>query len=140
MSLEELVRQRLNSDGLSRLFGIRVTQISPGSARAEMELREGLTNLFGSAHGGAIFSLADQAGAAACNSLGRPAVAMHMSIHYLRAPRMGDRLIAEAKVVHKGSRMGLGQIFVRDSAGELIARSDQTFYILDRDLEEMLGA
>ena len=55
------------------------------------------TNSNGSAHGGAIFSLADRAFAGAVNSKGRVAVAMEMKINYLSPVWAGDVLQARAR-------------------------------------------
>lgn len=138
MELERIL-DRLNNCGLSRLMGIAVTDLSPGFARATMKLKEEMANLFGSAHGGAIFSLADQASSAAGISLGRPAVAIQMNIHYLATPRVGEELTAEARVTHSGRRFGLIEGEIKDPSGQVITRSEQTFYFLDKSMEEFLG-
>jgi acyl-CoA thioesterase len=72
-------------------------------------------------HGGAIFSLADAAFAAAGNSHGQTAVALSMTIHYLAATQPGSRLVAEAQELRRGNRTGFYQITVKMESGELIA-------------------
>ena len=62
------------------------------------------TNSNGSAHGGAIFSLADRAFASVVNSRGRVAVAMEMKINYLSPVWAGDVLRASARIIKEGKK------------------------------------
>ena len=135
----DLVLEKINNDGFSRLTGMKIIEASPGYAKATMSLSNIHGNLFGSVHGGAIFSLADQTAAAAMNSLGKPAVAIHMSINYLAPPQMGEELIAEARALHKSRRIGVSEVELKNSKGELLARCDQTVYFLDKTFDEMFG-
>jgi acyl-CoA thioesterase len=68
-----------------------------------------------------IFSLADAAFSAACNSQGIPAVALSMTINYVQAPPPGTQLVAEASAVRQGRRAGFYNVVVSDSAGRLVA-------------------
>lgn len=135
----DLVLEKINNDGFSRAIGMKVFEVSPGYAKGTMSLSNIHGNLFGSVHGGVIFSLADQTAAAAMNSLGRPAVAIHMSINYLAPPQMGEELIAEARAVHKSQRIGVSQVELKNPKGELLARCDQTVYFLDKSFDEMFA-
>ena len=71
-------------------------------------------------HGGAVFTLADLAFAAACNSHGRVAVAIHCSISYIKAAQ-GDVLQAEAQEVSAGPKIGTYSIRITDGTGEIVA-------------------
>ena len=61
----------------------------------------------------AIFSLADYAFAHACNFGDNVAVAIQVSINFLKPSVEGDNLIAEATRVSDGKTMGLYQVTVR---------------------------
>lgn len=135
--LFQLVMEKLNGDGFSRGLGLRVTEVDRGYAVARMPFDERHTNLFGMAHGGAIFSLADQAAAAAGASLGKPAVAINMSINYLKTPAIGEELVAEARVISHSNKIGWSEVEVKDGSGQVIAKSTQMIYRLDKSFDEM---
>lgn len=65
------------------LIGTRILSISPEEVQMEMDLGDKLNGL-GIGHGGAVFSLADEAFAIAANQGEFPQVAMSASIKYLK--------------------------------------------------------
>lgn len=65
------------------LIGTRILSISPEEVQVEMDLDDKL-NGFGIGHGGAVFSLADEAFAIAANQGEFPQVAMSANIKYLK--------------------------------------------------------
>jgi acyl-CoA thioesterase len=71
---------------------------------------DGLTNALGTVHGGAIFSLADQAFALAANSRGEPQVALNASITYMK-PGRGD-LVARARKVEENRTTSVYEVQV----------------------------
>src|SRR5512140_1420910 len=91
------IRKHLENDQFAKSLGIELVELREGYARCEMAVTETMLNAHGSAHGGAIFTLADFAFAAACNSYGQIAVALEVSINFLDAVKPGMHLIAEAK-------------------------------------------
>ncbi len=106
-------------------LGIEATELGPGHARAELVAGPEHTNFLGIVHGGAVFSLADAALAAASNSHDHQAVASTVTIHLLRGCRPGDRLVAEATEEHRSRRLGLYRIEVRrEPGGELVALAE----------------
>lgn len=116
------VRQRIEGDPFAKRLGIRLLDLAPGRAKLAMTLEPDMTNFHGTGHGGAIFSLADAAHAAASNSRGEVAVATHLSIHYLRPGMPGMTLVAFAQEEFREGRTALYAITVRDEAtGELLA-------------------
>jgi acyl-CoA thioesterase len=70
--------------------------------------------------GGCLFTLADFAFAAACNSHGTLAVAINASISFVAAGRPGA-LTAEAHEVALSPRLSSCTVHVRDAGGALIA-------------------
>jgi len=93
-----------------------------------------MLNFHGIPHGGAIFSLADAAFAAASNSHGTRAVALEMTVHYLAAAEAGTTLYAEAQEEKLGKRTALYRIRVTDPDGNLIASCQGLVYRRDRPL------
>jgi acyl-CoA thioesterase len=110
-------------DRYGELLGIEVVEAGEGRARATLTAGERHANFLGLVHGGAVFSLADAALAAASNSeTGTTAVATVVTIHLLRACRPGDDLVAEAEREHRGGRLALYRITVlRLPERELVA-------------------
>ena len=85
-----------NESGFARLLGMKILQASDGFARVVMDSGP-MTNPHGVVHGGAIFSLADQAFGIAANCAGIDRVAVSVHIQYI-APATG-RLEATAERV-----------------------------------------
>ena len=113
--------RKIGQDPFARWMGIELQELRPGYSRVAMTLTPQMLNFHGIPHGGAIFSLADAAFAAASNSHGQAAVALSMTIQYLAASEPGMRLVAEAQELRKGNRTGFYQITVKTEAGELVA-------------------
>jgi acyl-CoA thioesterase len=88
--------QRFNASEYAQLLGMVILKASEGYAKVTMDCA-GKMNPGGVAHGGAIFSLADQAFGIAANCCGTHRVAVSVSIQYI-APAKG-LLVAEARRV-----------------------------------------
>jgi acyl-CoA thioesterase len=86
-----------------------------------MTFTKEMENIFGMAHGGAIFALIDEAFETAGNSHGTVAVALNMNITYTAAPSSGARLRAEAREVNLTKRTASYDIRVQDEKEKLIA-------------------
>jgi len=118
--LEEL-RERLGKDPFACSLGIRVLEMGEGWAKLEMPLQHQMANFMGSIHGGAIFSLADHAFAAASNSHGTQAVALHLNITYFSVPPAGSILRAEARELHLSRRTATYGIEISTQEGNRVA-------------------
>ena len=87
-----------------------------------------MENIFGMAHGGALFALIDEAFETAGNSHGTIAVALNMNISYLAPPSLGATLTAEAKEVNRTNRTALYEIKVTEETNKLIASCQALVY------------
>jgi acyl-CoA thioesterase len=114
-------------DLFAGFVGIELIEAGDGRARARLAISDRHRNGLGLVHGGAIFTLADLAFAAAVNSRGRTAVAIHCSISYLKAAA-GDVLFAEAEEVSCGPKIAVYTIRITDATGEIIARFEGMAY------------
>ncbi|MEA3240672.1 MAG: PaaI family thioesterase [Pseudomonadota bacterium] len=131
MTDKKLTRQAIESvdrEPFARKLGIHLLDCAPGYARVEMTPTEELGNLFQMVHGGAIFSLIDEAFQVACNSHGTLAVALGLSISYLKAPAMEVSLQAETREVSRNPRIATYETTVKDESGNLIATASATAY------------
>lgn len=114
------IERYLKNDHFAAGAGIELVSVSPGQARAKMTLGPGHLNGLGTVMGGAVFTLADFAFAAASNSHGTVAVAINVSITYMKAATAGT-LWAEAREVSRSFKLGSYTVEVRDDPGDLVA-------------------
>ncbi len=94
-------------------IGCRVTRMEEGYAEAEMEIGQHHKNGVGLAHGGAIYSLADLAFAAASNSRRETAVAINATISYMR-PITSGNVRAEARETASNRKLATYMVTVYD--------------------------
>lgn len=101
------------TDSFRELLGVQVIEVKDGYAKMSMKVTKQHTNFVGVTHGGAIFSFADCAFAEAANSGDKIAVAVQVSINFLKPTVEGDLLTAEAVRVSEGKTFSLYNITVR---------------------------
>ena len=116
----ESLKRFVKNDQFAERANIELLSVSPGQARAKMTLHPYHLNGYGTVQGGAIFTLADFAFAAASNSHGNIAVAVNVSITFMKAGTAGT-LWAEAREVSKNFKLGSYTVEVKDDQGELVA-------------------
>ncbi len=117
----DTIKQRMKNEPYARKLGLGLVLLEPGRATVEMTPQAENANLFGMTHGGAIFSLIDEAFQLACNSHGTLAVALNMTVTYHRPPDMRSRLRAKAEEVHCSRKTATYAIKVVDEREALIA-------------------
>jgi acyl-CoA thioesterase len=135
MSREEII-QRISQDPFACFLGIELVELGQGYSKVSMIVGEQMLNFHGIPHGGALFSLADAAFAAASNSHGQTAVALNVGINYLAAVPVGTRLYAEATEESLGRRTALYRLAVTTEDNTLVALAHGTVY---RKKEEWLA-
>jgi acyl-CoA thioesterase len=101
------------TDHYAEAIGIRLLEAKDGYAKTALTIQKMHTNGLGFTHGGVVFSLADYAFAEACNFGDNVAVALQVSINYLKPSVEGDVLVAEATRVSNGKTTGLYQVTVK---------------------------
>ena len=101
------------NDNFKELLGIQLLEVKECYAKTQMKVTKDHVNFHGFTHGGAIFSLADCAFAEAVNFSGQTAVAVQVSINFIRPTVEGDVLTAEAVKVSEGKTFGLYNITIR---------------------------
>jgi acyl-CoA thioesterase len=118
----DLVRERLFArDHASQALGMRIAEVTPGTALLTMAVREDMLNGHQLCHGGLIATLADSAFAFACNSYNVLTVASGFAIELLAPARLGDVLSARCTEVSKAGRTGVYDTEVTNQRGERIA-------------------
>ena len=111
----------MRGDRASRMMGIEVVAIGPGSATLTMTVREDMLNGHDICHGGFITTLADSAFAFACNAYNELTVASGFDVNLLAAGKRGDVLTATAREVSKAGRTGVYDIDVQNQRGQQLA-------------------
>ena len=109
--------------------GISLHLLEDGKAKAVMEMGPNSVNPYGRLHGGAIYTLADCAGGAACRTDGRKYVTLDGTIHFIRSAT-GGTITAWASVIHRGRTTALTEIRIADQDDMLLATGDFTFFCL----------
>ena len=122
------IERRMSSEGYARKLGLRLVALSAGRAVVEMVPKGDDANIFDMVHGGAIFSLMDEAFQASCNSHGRVAVALDVNVVFHHPARPGQRLRAESREVHCSNKTGSYEIRVTDEQDTLIATCQALAY------------
>ena len=116
----ENLKRYFENDKFAARSDIELLSVSPGQARAKMTVHPHHWNGLGTVQGGAIFTLADFAFAAAANSHGTVAVAINVNITFMKAATAGT-LWAEAKEISKNFKLGSYTVEVKDDHGDLVA-------------------
>ncbi|MCK5424180.1 MAG: hydroxyphenylacetyl-CoA thioesterase PaaI [Emcibacter sp.] len=106
---------------LDKLLDIEFVNIGVGSATMRMKLTEDMVNVYGSAHGGVVFALADAVFAYACNSQNIISVASGCSIEYLAPSFPGDVLTASGEFKGGRGRQGIYDVMITNQNDQLIA-------------------
>jgi len=99
-------------DYFRELLGIKILDVKDGYSKMSLEITKEHTNFLGATHGGVIFALADCAFAEAVNFGDKRAVAVQVSINFLRPSSAGDVLTAEAIKVSEGKTFALFNITI----------------------------
>ncbi|MBI4756472.1 MAG: hydroxyphenylacetyl-CoA thioesterase PaaI [Betaproteobacteria bacterium] len=108
-------------DRAAQLLGIRIVDVGPGRARAQMKVRPDMVNGHDICHGGLIFTLADAAFAYACNSHNHNTVASGASIDFVAPAHLGETLVAVGVEQALSGRTGVYDIEVTGEGGRRVA-------------------
>jgi len=126
--VKEAIFKKVEQEPFAQKFGIRLLDLEEGYSRVEMKLTSDMENLFGMAHGGALFALIDEAFETASNSHGTLAVALNMNITYVAPPSLTGRLIAEAREFSRTQRTAVYDIKLFDDQNHLVASCQALVY------------
>ena len=106
-TIRKAILRQAAAEPFAQKFGLQLIEVQEGYAKMEMVFTPDMENMFGMAHGGAIFSLIDAAFEIASNSHGTMAVALSMNINYLASPEKGAMLTAEAREINRTKKQPL---------------------------------
>ena len=124
MTPQEFFRKDLFADKV----GVELLEIKEGYSKASLLIKEEHLNAGHRTQGGALFTLADLALAAAANSHRELAFSLSSNITFLRSSGPGDILYAEARERYAGRSTGYYQIDITNQKGELIATFESSVF------------
>jgi acyl-CoA thioesterase len=126
--LKEQFYSCVEREPFAKKFGLKLVEIGDGYSRVEMKFTRDMENLFGMAHGGALFALIDEAFETASNSHGTLAVALNMNVTFLAAATAGSTLTAEAIEINRTRKTATYEIKVRDENSTMLAACQALVY------------
>jgi acyl-CoA thioesterase len=132
--IKEAIFRRVEQEPFARKFNLKLIDLDEGYSKVSMVFTPDMENMFGKAHGGALFALIDEAFETASNSHGTLAVALNMSISYLASPSTGATLTAEAKEINRTNKTAVYDIKVVEGESRLLASCQALVYRLDKAL------
>jgi len=124
----ETLKEAAGREPYARQMGMRCVHLEPGLARVQMQTGPETANVFGLVHGGAVFSVLDEAFQLACNTHGTVTLALNVSITYVKAAAPGDVLTAEVREVASTARTATYEARVTGRDGELVAAGQTLAY------------
>ncbi|MDA0524873.1 PaaI family thioesterase [Methanococcoides alaskense] len=116
----EKIKEFFKMDKFAEYIDVKLLEVSEGYAKAKMEIHEHHLNGVGIVQGGAIFTLADFAFAAASNSHGTVAVAINANISFVTSTTSGT-LYAQARENSKNPKIATYTVDITDEEGNAIA-------------------
>ena len=122
--------KKVGEEPFAKLLDIRLKDVGEGYALCEMEYTGRMDNIYGMAHGAAIFALIDEAFEISSNSHGNIAVALNINVTYMMPPEKNTTLTAESREINRTRRTASYQITVRNNQN-LIAVCQALVYIKD---------
>lgn len=124
MSPQDFFKQ----DRFAEKAGIELMEVKSGYSKARLAITEEHLNAGHRTQGGALFTLADLALAAAANSHGILSFSLSSNITFLRGSGAGDTLYAEARERYIGRTTGYYQIDITNQRGELVATFESSVF------------
>ena len=126
--VKKAIFRQVEKEPFAQKFGLKLIDLDEGFSRVEMTFTPDMENIFGRAHGGALFALIDEAFETASNSHGTVAVALNLNITYLSSPSPGSKLTAEAREFSRTRKTANYEIKVFDDRGNLTVACQALVY------------
>ena len=130
--IKKAIFRRVEQEPFAKKFDLKLVDLDEGYSKVSMVFTPDMENMFGKAHGGALFALIDEAFETAGNSHGTLAVALNMNIVYLASPSTGAILTAEAKEINRTNKTAVYDIKVVEGENRLLASCQAVVYRLDK--------
>ena len=116
------IEEAVKKEPFARALQMQLAELADGYSVVHMIYEpEKMNNMYARAHGGALYSLIDEAFEAAGQTDGTIVVALNVNVTYVSSPEPGQRLQAEARRVSQTKKTASYDIRVTDQNGQVIA-------------------
>jgi uncharacterized protein (TIGR00369 family) len=129
--LRKLLESAIVASPYGRLLGVARDAVEEDRLCVRLPYRSDLATVGDLVHGGAIAGLVDIAATGACWASpavkpGSRGTTIGFTIHFL-APARGQDLLADARVIQRGSSICFVEVEVRDGGATLVSRATVTY-------------
>lgn len=118
---------------IGEVLGIEIIEIKDDCVKGKMPVDSRTHQPYGMLHGGASVVLAETLGSVGSHFLvkddGKAAVGIEVNANHVKSIREGW-VYGEAKIVHRGGKLHIWSIEIKNEAGELICTSRLTVMII----------
>lgn len=118
---------------IGEVLGIEIIEIKDDCVKGKMPVDSRTHQPYGMLHGGASVVLAETLGSVGSHFLvkddGKAAVGIEVNANHLKSIRKGW-VYGEANIVHRGGKLHVWSIDIKNEAGELICTSRLTVMII----------
>ncbi len=126
MEKEARIAAIVSGDRIYELYGMELLAAEDGLARIRAPVREEFLNAHRIAHGALIFAVLDVAFALAVNAV-EDAVGVQFAFNIFRSADLGDAVIGEARIIHRGKRSLVVELkAASETSGKLLAQGNAT--------------
>ena len=108
----------------------QILEIAPGHAKLGLDILPCSLNLYGTLHGGVIFTLCDMAAGMATYAYEVSNVTQQGCIHFIKSVDSG-KLYVQADAVHKGSKTAIHHVVITTPEGKTVADATFTMFLFD---------
>lgn len=128
-------RAFMQNDAFVKWVGIELVSLSKTCCVCRMPLTDAHKNAVGVAHGGALFTLADYAGACLANAQGARTLGINGYMVYMAATSTGP-IEATATLMRAGKTLVHTQVEVKDGMGRLLSTLTTSGFRLEKSAPE----
>jgi len=133
--IKNAIFNAVNEEPFSKMLKMKLIDLDKGYSKVEMKYNPSkMNNIFAKAHGGAVFSLIDEAFQTAAQTEGSVCVALNVSVTYVSTPSDGSLLCAEAKEISRTKKTSNYIIKVFDHTGQITATCQALAYRTSKPL------
>lgn len=131
--MERRMKENLRENPFAHYNHMEIESVEPDHTVFRLDIRPESKNPYGQVHGGALYTLSDNATGFAAHTDGRSYVTQTSAMHFLRNQSEGT-VRAEAYVRHRGKSTCLVDVDITGEGGKLIATGEFTFFCIDKEL------
>jgi acyl-CoA thioesterase len=132
--LEQLKQEMKEKNTFTNYNHIELDAVERDRVVFRMKVHPESKNPYGIIHGGALYTMADNATGVAAHTDGRHYVTQNGSLHFLRNVKEGT-VYAEGRVRHRGRATCLVEVDITDDAGQMLATGEFAYFCIDSRAE-----